>query len=101
MADEQGRADEEEQARLLAEIDAALAGEKNEVPPDNRDDPPRPVDALPEDRERRHWGSEVFVPLIGWGLAWGLFALSLIVWPGWRAYWEFVQLILGWASSAP
>ena len=101
MPNEQDRANEEEKARLLAEIDAALKGEGNDVPAENREDAPRPLDSLPEERERRHWGSEVLLPLVGWGLAWGLFALSLIVWPGWRAYWEFVQFIFGWASSAP
>ena len=86
---------------MLAEIDAALKGEGNDVPAENREDPPRPVDSLPEERERRHWGSGVLISPIGCGLAWVLFALSLVVWPGWRTYWEFVQFILGWASNAP
>jgi hypothetical protein len=77
-----------------------------------RDDPDRAGDGYPpespehsessspEGRERRDWKQDL-LPVLGWALAWGVFVFSLIVYPGWRAYRELLEFILGWASNAP
>lgn len=94
MTDEPGRPPDEEVASALAWL-RAIAGE--EVQPDE------PA-ALPEPSQEG-WRpgplSNRWLPVLGYALAWGAFAFSLFVYPGWRGYLELLEFILGWAGDAP